>query len=284
MSAPDRRRVLLGTLAALATAPFAQAANARRVVTIGGAITEIVHALGAGGWIVGTDSTSTFPEEVNRLPRVGYMRQLSAEGVLSLRPDLVLATAEAGPPAALAQLEAAGVIVRRLPVRHSIAALRANVAAVADGLGMADGARRLIDALDSKWSSCHARVAALEDTPRTMFLLAHGGGAPLVSGRNTAADAMIAYAGAVNAVQAFDGYKPLTAEAAIAAAPQVILVTTQGLENTGGATGLLGRPGLAVTPAGRGRHLVAMDALLLLGFGPRLPDAVDELAGRLRRA
>lgn len=106
----------------------------------------------------------------------------------------------------------------------------------------------------------------------------------MVSGAGTAADAMIGYAGAVNAVQSLEGYKPLTAEAAIASAPDVILITSQGLDETGGIDKLLARPGLSLTPAGRSRRVVAMDALYLLGFGPRLPEAVADLSERLRKS
>ena len=93
---------------------------------------------------------------------------------------------------------------------------------------------------------------------------------------------MIRLAGGTNAASGFDGYKPLTAEAAVAAAPQVILVTTSGLESVGGTDGLLDLPGLALTPAGKARRVVAMDDLYLLGFGPRVADAVAALAVKLR--
>lgn len=283
MSAIARRRLLLAAGAfPLQGVSVARAQGARRAVSVGGAVTEIVYAVGAGGTLVGADSTSTFPAPAEKLPRVGYMRQLSAEGVLALKPDLLLATAEAGPPAVLSQIESAGVPVRRLAVRHSIESLRENVREVAGCFGVADDGRRLIAEIDALWATARGRVAAATGRPRVLFVLAHGGGAPMVAGGGTAADAMIAYAGGVNAVQGMQGYKPLTAEAALAAAPEVILITQQGLDEAGGLDRLLARPGLALTPAGRGRRVIAMDALYLLGFGPRLPGAVLDLAARLR--
>lgn len=282
MIAVVRRRLLLavGALPMLGVSA-ASAQAVRRAVSVGGAVTEIVYAVGAGGALVGADSTSTFPTPAEKLPRVGYMRQLSAEGVLALKPDLLVATAEAGPPAVLSQIESTGVPVRRLAVRHSIDSLRENVREVAGLFGAVEGGRRVTAEIDAQWATARARAAAATGKPRVLFVLAHGGGAPMVAGDGTAAEAMIAYAGGVNAVRGMQGYKPLTAEAALAAAPDVILITQQGLDEAGGIDRLLTRPGLSLTPAGRARRVIAMDALYLLGFGPRLPGAVLDLASRL---
>ncbi len=125
-------------------------------------------------------------------------------------------------------------------------------------------------------------MAGYADRPRVLFVLAHAGGSPMVAGRGTAADAMIALAGAENAAATFDGYKPLTAEAAVAAHPEVILITDEGMQELGGRDSLWANPALRLTPAGQQRRAVAMDSLTLLGFGPRLPTAVRELAARLR--
>jgi len=273
--------VAMVATAALATlVGHASAAPPSRVVSVGGAVTEMVYALGAGGALVGADSTSVHPSEARRLPRVGYMRQLSAEGVLSLKPALVLATAEAGPPAVLEQIRGAGVPLERLHVRHSPDAVRENIRAIAAALGRDAAGDAFLRRFDGDWSGTRTRIAAMPTRPRVLFVMAHGG-APMVGGRDTAADAMLALAGAVNAAAGITGYKPLTAEAALAAAPDVILVTDQALE-TGGVDALLQRPGLALTPAGRARRVATMDAVLLLGFGPRLPQAVDELARKVR--
>lgn len=124
-------------------------------------------------------------------------------------------------------------------------------------------------------------MARLERRPSVLFLLSIGGGAPLAAGRGTSAAEIITLAGGRNAVQAFEGFKPLSAEAAIAAAPDVLLVTDRSLAALGGRESLLARPELALTPAGRARRVVAMDGLLLLGFGPRTPDAALRLASAL---
>ena len=251
-----------------------------RVVTVGGAVTEIVYALGAGERVVGVDSTSTYPEAAARLPRVGYLRSLSAEGVLSLRPQAVLASADAGPPAALAQLRDTGVRVVTLRQAHTPEALRENVLAVAAALGLEPAGHALAQRLDQEWRAARAGVVAA-DRPRVLFLLAHAGNNALAAGADTAADAMIRLAGGVNALAEARGYKPLNAEVAVAAAPEVILITREGLAVVGGVDALIARPGLALTPAAQNRRVVALDALYLLGFGPRAPQAVRELAAAL---
>lgn len=267
-----------GPLLAFALALAAGSAHAQRVVSVGGAATEIVYALDAGPKVVGADSTSTFPPAANALPRIGYMRAVSSEGVLSLRPDVVVAVADAGPPAAFAQLASAGVRVARLDNAHSIASVQANARTVAAAIGAPAQGDALAHAIGAEWATVEREIATLASRPRALFLLAHGGGTPLVAGRGTAAHAMLVYARAVNGAAALEGYKPLTAEGALVAAPDVIVVTHEGLEALGGVDKLLAQPGLALTPAGRARRVVALDALELLGFGPRTPATVRKLA------
>jgi iron complex transport system substrate-binding protein len=99
------RRYLLALMLSIAAgssaAGSAHADSLQRLVSVNGSVTEVVYALGAQGQLVGVDTTSKYPPETQKLPNVGYQRQLSAEGVLSLQPSLVLVTEDAGPPTAL---------------------------------------------------------------------------------------------------------------------------------------------------------------------------------------
>lgn len=270
-------------LALLLVLAWAGAAAAQaRVIAVGGAVTEIVFALGAGKRLVAVDSTSLEPEAARSLPRVGYLRSLSAEGVLSLRPQLLLATADAGPGTALGQIRGAGVPVKLLSQGHSFHALRGNVLEIAAALGASSEGAALQQRLDAEWARTVEDLKTLPGKPRVAFILAHTGTSMMVAGEDTAAHAMLRLAGATNAAAGFKGYKPLTAEAAVAAAPEVILITDQGLRELGGAKRLWDKPGLALTPAAKAGRVVSMDALFLLGFGPRLPEAVRDLARRLR--
>jgi iron complex transport system substrate-binding protein len=275
---------LITAAAACVAASVACAQGPSRVVAVGGAVTEIVYALGAGDRLVAVDSTSIFPEAATRLPRVGYMRGLSSEGVLAMRPQVLIATAEAGPGAALAQIRSAGVPVTTVPSEHSLETLRTRVRTVAAVLGVEERGAELEKRILVQWNEAERAVAGYASRPKVLFLLAHTGNSAMVAGEDTAADAMIRYAGATNALSGFKGYKPLTAEAAIGAAPDIVLITHEGLDAIGGAEKLWSRPGLALTPAGKAKRAVAFDALYLLGFGPRLPEAVKDLARRLHGA
>lgn len=272
-----RRLALLLALAWAGAAPAQE-----RVISVGGAVTEIVFALGAGKRLVAADSTSLEPAAARALPRVGYLRSLSAEGVLSLRPQLLLATADAGPGTALAQIRAAGVPVKQLANGYSFEVLRDNVRDVAAAMDAGAQGAALQARLDAEWARTADALKSLRGRPRVAFILAHTGTSMMVAGEETAAHAMLRLAGAANAASGFKGYKPLTAEAAVAAAPEVILITDQGLQELGGAKRLWEKPGLALTPAAKSGRVVSMDALYLLGFGPRLPQAVRDLARQLR--
>ncbi|KVL43378.1 hemin ABC transporter substrate-binding protein [Burkholderia territorii] len=293
---PRRRAVLASAVAgalagALPGRALAQATH-KRVVVIGGALAETVFALGGadarGYRLVGTDTTCTYPDAAKRLPKVGYQRALSAEGLLSLRPDLVLASAEAGPPAAIAQVKSAGVAVTTFSERHDVDSVRAKITGVARALDVRDAGDALLQRFDRDWHAARdavaARVPGGAKPPRVLFVLNHTGNQALVAGQRTAADAMLRYAGARNAMHGFDHYKPLTTEALAVAAPDVVLISDEGLAAIGGRDALLAAPGFGATPAGRARRVVSLDALFLLGFGPRLPLAVTTLHRRLSDA
>ena len=260
-----------------------------RLISLGGGITEVVFALGAEQQLVGTDTTSLYPAAAQNTPKVGYLRSLSAEGLLSLRPTALVASADAGPPVVLNQLRTAGVRVELIPIDHTWAEVQRKVDAIGRATQKVPESRALQAQLDHEWRSTMAAVTAFKPTspPKVMFILAHTG-SPMVSGEGTAADAVIRFAGARNALTGFRGYRPMTAEAVAAAAPDVVLLTTQGIEAMGGADALWSRPEWRLTPAWRQRHarntLVHRDALELLGFTPRLPRLVRTLHDQMVRA
>ena len=280
MSAAPARLAALGLLLTLAS-PVPASAEAGRVASIGGSVTEIVYALGQEERIVAVDSTSLYPEAARSHPDVGYMRALSAEPVLATGPDLILAVADAGPPQALDQLRQSGVSVVTVPDEPSLAGVAAKIRAVAEALGVPAAGAVLAEKTTAEAETLRHALADANSRPKVLFLLSAGRGAPLVAGESTSAEAIIELAGGRNAVGGFAGFKPLSPEAAIAAAPDVILTTTRTLEGFGGAEPLLELPALASTPAAAKRRLIALDGLLLLGFGPRTPEAMRELAAAL---
>ena len=256
-------------------------ASANRIVSVGGTLTEIAFALGAGDRIVGADTTSSWPPEVEQVEKVGYMRRLSAEGVLSLSPDLVMLDDNAGPPTAIDQLRAAGVRLAIAPEGTGLASVVPKIRFVGETLGLTSEAEALAIRFEDQMGALQNQLAAIDARPRVLLLISVGRGTPLAAGSDTAAEAIIDLARGRNAIVGLTGYKPLSAEAAVAAAPDVLLLPQHVAESAGGADAVLQRPDLAITPAGRNGRVVVMDSLKLLGFGLRTPEAVAELARAL---
>ena len=287
MIPPQRSRRTLAQFTALATLGLAVPAWAtppkNRIISVGGSITEIIYLLEAQSQLVAVDTTSMFPLEAAQLAKIGYMRQLSAEGVLALRPTTVLLTSEAGPPAVIAQLRAAGVPLELMNADHSFAELINKVRTISRIVDRVSQGEKLEQQLVAEWTKTQAVVRfaqSAQQKAKVLFILSHSGSAQ-VSGSGTAADAVIQLAGGTNVMTGFQGYKPLTAEAVIAAAPNAILITQQGLDAIGGVDKLLTQPGLGLTPAGKSKRIVSVDALQLLGFGPRLPRTISDVAARI---
>jgi iron complex transport system substrate-binding protein len=240
-----------------------------RIVALGGDITETVYALDAQRALVGVDSTSVWPAAAHQLPDVGYVRQLAAEGVLALRPQLILATADAGPPQVITQLREAGVHIEKMPVAHTPTEVAAKVRRIGQLLGKRDAAEQLAGKLEDEYATLAGTVAAMKNHPRTLFLLSASTGSLMAAGRDTAATQAIALAGGTNAVNSFAGYKPISAEALVVLSPDVIVLMRERAGALGDVDGVLKLPGVAQTPAGRARRIVFVDGQALLGFGPR---------------
>ena len=283
MTARDTRSLALG-LALVMTIAMSGAARAQtdsRVIALGGAITEIVYALGEGERLVAVDSTSRHPSAAEALPNVGYMRQLAAEPILALTPDRILAVADAGPSTVLDQVRATGVDIVRVADEPTPRGVIDKVTTVAAALGVESRGRALAARLRAAFADLRRRVERLEARPTALCLISVGRGTLLAAGRGTSAAGIIELAGGRNAIDAYAGFKPLTPEAVVKAAPQWIVTSRNALDALGGREALRQRPALANTPAVKNDRIIAMDGLLLLGFGPRTPQAASRLAAAL---
>ncbi|GAA3602945.1 hemin ABC transporter substrate-binding protein [Gibbsiella greigii] len=252
--------------------PFTGAA-AERIVSIGGDVTEIAFALGAGDEVVARDSTSLHPTAVTKLPDVGYMRQLNAEGILALKPTLVLASELAEPALALQQVEQSGVKVVRVPGDSTLDAVPQKISVIAAAVNRAAQGQQLTERY-------RQQLAAVAKTPlpvKVLFVMSHGGISPMAAGQHTAADAVINAAGLKNAMQGFTRYRPLSQEGVIAGQPDLLLITTDGVSSIGGMEKLWQLPGLALTPAGKNHRVLIIDDMALLGFGLETPAALQKL-------
>ena len=243
------------------------AGAAERLVTLGGDVTEIVWALGAGQDLVARDSTSLNPPEVTKLPDVGYLRQLNAEGILAMRPTLVLASEQAQPSLALKQVADASVKVVTIPGANNLNVIDAKVEAVAKALNKQQQGDELRARINQQLASLPTRPLAR----KVLFIMSHGGTTAMAAGQHTAADLVIQAAGLQNAMQGFTRYQPLSQEGVIASQPDLILVTTNSVKTLGSEENVWALPGLAQTPAGKHKQLLVVDDMALLGLGIHTP-------------
>jgi len=252
-----------------------------RVVPLVAGVAEIVQALGLGDLMVAREAGATFPELAG-LPIVTDGHAVVAEAVLAVRPTLVLVDAATGPAEAVAQLRASGVPVVVVPQAWTLADVSPRIRAVADALGVAEAGERLVARTEAELDAAAELLPAIDPPPRIAFLYLRGSaGIQLLGGPGSGADALVARLGALDAGTAIGldrAYTPITSEALIAARPDVIVVMRSGLASVDGIEGLVALPGVAQTPAGRARRVVAIDDALLLSFGPRTGAVLTILA------
>lgn len=245
----------------------------QRIVTLGGPITEIVFALGGGEQVVALDASSEYPEEAMALPKLDYFRNVSAEGVLEQRPTLILASQGVGPRGVEELWKQAGVKVHIIDEPTTAEEAAQRIEKIAGILGREEAFPALQEALLGPVEEARIRAAALENRPRVLMLYARGAGTLMVGGKGTGAAEMIREAGGDLAVD-FEGFRPLGAEGIIAARPDVVIMTKKGLESLGTAEQIWALDGMALTPAGENQRLLAVDDLPLLGYGPRMGEAL----------
>ncbi|WP_234810855.1 heme/hemin ABC transporter substrate-binding protein [Xaviernesmea oryzae] len=278
-----RGRFAAAVLAAGLVAGGAAAADrgnpeAKRIVSVGGTITEILYALGAEDRIVARDSTSFYPDAANSKPDVGYMRQLSAEGILGQKPDLILMEEGSGPPPVLEILKASEVPMVVVPTPPKVDAIGQKIRDVGAAVGLSDKAEALAAKTEADLKTLQEDVAKIPGPKKkVLFVLSLSNNRVMAGGADTEAGAVIALAGGVNAAPTISGYKPLADEAVIAAQPDVILSMSRG-DHALTPEQVFAMPSMQTTPAAANKALITMDGLLLLGFGPRTPEAARALA------
>ena len=266
---------------AVLASPCGPAKDASRIAVAGGSLTEIIYLLGAEGRLVAVDTTSNYPEAATALPSVGYVRNLSAEGLLSLNPTLILGEDDMGPPVVLEQLEQTGVETVRVAEQHDAEGILTKVACVANVLGMAHaGEERLLE-LSAVADQLAAYGKVGERSPRVAMLLSLRDGAPVVAGDNTSGGGFLRMARARNVFPSIDGWKPASTEAFAAANPDVIVIPERGVRALGGVADVAAHPALRLTSAARDGRIVVMDGMAMLGFGPRTLEAALHFAVRL---
>ncbi len=254
----------------------------QRWVSAGGALSEWVTALGGESKLVGVDTTSQHPQSLKALPSIGYQRQLSAEGILSLRPQILVGTEEMGPPPVLAQIRSAGVKVDIFSAEPNLPTLKGNLLHLGMLLGSEAKAGELFagyeQALDQQ-KAWVAKAQATQKAPGVLLLLGHAGGKPLIAGKDTAADWIVQQAGGHN-LATHNGYKPFSVESLAGLSPDVLVFADRALSGDAARAALFKEnPILASTPAAKAGRVFELDPTLLVGgLGPRLPQSLAKLA------
>ncbi|WP_227729732.1 heme/hemin ABC transporter substrate-binding protein [Yersinia proxima] len=245
----------------------------QRIVTIGGDVSEITYALGVGDLIVGRDSTSLNPKALKALPDVGYIRLLNAEGILALKPTLILSSQRAEPSRVLRQVMEYGVKLIYVPADKSPQGVIDKIRLIATTVGQEEKGQQLIQHYQQQLDT----VVSSPLPVKALFVMIHAGIPPLAAGLDTAADSMFKAAGLNNAIEEFSGYRPLSQEGIIDSAPDLLIVTTHGVASLKGVENVWRLPGLALTPAGKQKRLLVLDDIALLGFGLHTPEVLKQL-------
>jgi iron complex transport system substrate-binding protein len=252
-------------------------ADTSRIVAVGGTVTEILYALGVEDRIAGVDQTSNYPAAAAAKPNVGYMRQLSAEGVLSLKPSVVIAIEDSGPRDTIDVLERASVPFVLVPKAHDAEGVARTIRFVAEAIGETAKGEALAKAVSDDLATVAAMRDGIKERRKAVFILGMNGDALMVAGSHTGAADIFALAGVDNALAAMAGYKPAGDEATLAAAPEALVMMSERSQSVTDDM-VFAAPALSATPAAKNRRLVRMSGTYLLNFGPRTAHAARDLA------
>ena len=250
----------------------------QKLVSLNGAVSEVLVSLGEEESIVGVDVTSTYPESLKETATdLGHVRSITIEPLLALQPTVVYASDKDINPDLMKQIKDANINLHLVNQEFSPEGTANLIKDIAASLNK-ENFQPMIDNMNAKLE----KVVPFETKPKVLFIYARGAGNMMVAGQNTPLDAVINLAGGVNAAQGFEDFKPFTPEALLEANPDVILMFDSGLQSIGGVEGILNIEGVAQTNAGKNKKIIAMDGQYLSGFSPRLGDAVLELNQKLK--
>ena len=249
-----------------------------RIVSLNGDLTEIVYELGLGDNIVAIDVTTTYPPAATELPVIGFGQQIAPEPVLAFEPTLVLADTQVGPPEVLQQIRDAGIPVVVIEYQTTLAGIETKINQLAEILGVPAEGQALADRVNGEIAEAQALAASATSQPNAAFVYVRGPELVLLFGAGMPTSAMIEGANAVDVAAATGifGAAPVTPEALVAAAPDVIVLPEAGFAALGGAEAFLAIPGIAETPAGQNGAFLAYDEAYFFNFGPRAGQALLE--------
>lgn len=257
--------------------------DSSRITVAGGSITEILYSINADKKIVAVDITSYHPEEATSHPSIGYVRTLSAEGILSLDPTLILGEDDMGPPTVINQIKRTGIDVSIIPEEHSAEGIINKINCIGNIIGMKEESQKFIKSkiLPKIKELNRYSIKNIKEKKKVIFILGLQSGSPIIGGLNTSADGFIKMIGGINSMNEFENWKPVSTESIISSEPDVILVTARGMNAFGDIEALKSHPSLSLTPAVKNNTIYSMDGMAMLGFSPRTLDSAIEISKKI---
>lgn len=252
-------------------------ASGQRIITAGSAITETVCALGDCSKIVASDRTSLYPAEIQKLPSIGYRTSISAEGIISLKPTLFIVEADYVKPEVIEQIKSAEIMVVAIERTYSFEGTKDLIQKIALAINRTEEGKKLIIKIESELADAKKIVNQSKTTPRVLCVFNRDKTSLNIAGTNTFSE-ILQYSGATPAVTGVEGCKALNTEMLITSKADFLLMFENGVQALGGVEGVLTIPGVQQLPAGKKKQIVSMEGIKLSNFGPRLGEAVKELA------
>ena len=260
-----------------------KAKDTSRIVVAGGSITEILFFLNESKNIVAVDTTSNYPEDAKNYPSIGYVRALSAEGVLSLKPTLIIGEKDMGPENVLEQLKKTKIELRVLDEKNSVKGIQDKVSCIASILGKNkdDNFEKNISLEKSVSKLKVISKANSKKNIRGLVILMMQGTSPVVAGRNTSGGDFLKMIGSKNTMDSFEGWKPAGKEAILLSNPNFILITKRATKSYGSLNSFLKESGIEMTEAARTQNVFSLDGMSFLGFGPRTINSGLEISDKI---
>lgn len=266
---------------ALPRAGFAAPNTPRRIVTIGADITETVALIDGLTKIVAIDHGSRRPPEVARLPNIGSFRSLSAEGIVAMAPDLIIASAASGPPDVIKQIRDAGFRLETVSAPDTVDGIVAKIISIGDLIDQPVAAARLADRIAAEAAEMKMRLANARSRPKVLFVVGLTSAAPLAAGAIPSISEAIALAGGENAGAVWTSVKPVSREALFGMPLALVLTTSEILNRTGGPDGFLRVAGMSGIASLSADHVMAIDTGPFFLFGPSTLEIATEIARKL---
>ena len=255
-----------------------KAKNSNSIVVAGGSITEIIYFLNLQSKIVGVDVTSNYPLNAKKLPSIGYIRNLSIEGLLSLKPNLILAEESIGPPIIVKQLNKTSVEFRMIKNNYTIDGINEKFLCISKILDV-----EIKNNIDyKKFVNNVKKLKSFvknnnKEKKDILLILMMKGTSPIIAGKNTSGHGFIKMIGQNNSMGKVSGWKPVSSEQILIANPNYIIVTKRALKDFTSIEKFLKLPGISSTKAAKNKNVFIKDGMSLLGYGPRTINVAKEI-------